>query len=205
MGNLMELRRRIIITMNNIPDYLYLPSDYERIPYITANGNQAIRTINYVPVTGDEFHMRFKGAGGTPFSAGTGTYQATLIGGFSNTGWYCKYLSSTTYYVAANYSANTWYDVDIDSSGKLTTNGQTFSCPPQSELDGTATNLFIGERRNGTQPYSGSISEFWIKNNGKFKLYLIPCQRKVDQKVGMYDTISKTFHVSVKNDFIAGT
>ena len=130
MGSLMELRRRMIMTMNNIPDYLYLPSDYERIPYITANGNQAIRTMNYIPMLGDEFHMRFKGAGGTPFSAGVGTYQTTLIGGFSDTGWYCRFFSSATYEIRAGYSANNWYNIDISSTGTLTTNGQTFLCSP---------------------------------------------------------------------------
>lgn len=205
MGNLMELRRRMIMAMNDIPDYLQLPSAYERIPYVTANGNQVIRTITYVPVLGDEFHMRFKGAGGTPFSAGVGTYQIVLIGGFSDTGWYCRFFSSATYEIYAGYSANNWYDVDISSTGTLTTNGKTFSCPPEAELDGTATDLFLCERRNWSAQYNGSISEFWIKNNNKFKVYLIPCMRKSDQKVGMYDTISKTFHVSARNDFIAGT
>lgn len=211
MGNLMELRRRMIMAMNDIPDYLYLPSAYERIPYVIADGYQAVRTIGYVPIIGDEFHIRFKtntnGANGTIISAGAGTYQVVLIGGFSGGGWYCKYFSSTTYSVTPNYSANTWYDLDINSTGTVTTNGQTFSCPPESELDGTATDLFLCERRNWSQQYNGSISEFWIKNNGKYKVYLIPCIRKSDQKVGLYNTINKTFHSSAngRNEFIAGT
>jgi len=47
MGGLMELRYRIM--MNGMPDYLRLPSDYEKIPYVTADGNQVIRT-DYIPV-----------------------------------------------------------------------------------------------------------------------------------------------------------
>ena len=198
----MELRHRMI--MDGMPDYLRLPSAYEKIPYITTNGNQALRTM-YEPVLGDEFHVRFNGSSGTILSAGAGTYQLVLIGGFSNTGWYCKCFSSATCNVQPNYVVDVWYDLDIDASGTVTTNNQTFLCPPEAELDGTATTLWIAERRNATQQYTGSIAEFWIKNNGKYKMYLIPCRRKSDQKVGMYDTISKTFYVSARSDFIAGT
>ena len=141
----------------------------------------------------------------TLFSAGVGTYQLVLIGGFSSSGWYCKFFSSATYTIQCNYSANNWYDVDINQYGTLTTNGHTYSCPTESELDGTATNLWLAERRNWSQRYVGDIAEFWIKNNGNYKMYLIPCKRKSDQKVGMYDTISKTFFTSARNDFIAGT
>lgn len=166
--------------MDGIPDYLRLPSAYEKLPYITCNGNQVIRG-DYVPVRYDEFHIRFNGVNGTLLSAGAETYQTILIGGFNSTGWYCRYFSSTTYNVQANYIANTWYDVDIDSAGIVTTNGQTFSCTPNTvELDGTATNLYLFERRNWSSRYTGSVSEFWIKNNGEYKMYLIPCIRKSD-------------------------
>lgn len=198
----MELRH---MTMTNgVPDYLRLPSIYEKLPYVTANGNQSLRT-SYYPVLGDEVHFRFKGVDGTILSAGNGTYQMVFIGGFANTGWYCRYFTSTTYNIRADYSADTWYDVDVDASGTLITNGKTYSLSPVSELDGTATDMWIAERRSAMQRYNGSIAELWIKNNGKYKMYLIPCRRKSDQKVGMYDTISKTFFVSSRNDFIAGT
>lgn len=204
MGNLMELRHRMMMAMNNIPDYLQLPSDYEKIPYVTANGNQSLRTA-YTPTQYDEFHLRFTGGGsGTIISAGTGTYQLVIIGGFSNTGWYYKYFSSATISAAANYTGGVWYDADIDSNGTMHTNDKTFACAYNAPLDGD-TNLFLFERRNFSQLYTGSLSEFWIKNNGIYKMYLIPCKRKSDQKVGMYDTIEKHFYTSARNDFIAGT
>lgn len=202
MGGLMELRYRMM--MDGMPDYLKLPSDYEKIPYVTADGNQVIRS-DYVPVRYDEFHIRFNGVNGTLLSAGTGTYPLVLISGFSSTGWYYKNMNSTTVSVTAQYAANTWYDVDIDSDGTLHTNGKSFACAYQAPLDGTATNMYLFERRNWSSRYTGSVSEFWIKNNGEYKMYLIPCIRKSDQKVGMYDTVSKTFFTSARNDFIAGT
>jgi len=198
---LMTLRHRMVDAM---PYYLRLPSTYEKLPYVTANGNQAIRT-SYVPVQNDEFHARFKGASGTLLSAGAGTYQLVIIGGFSGEGWYYRYFASSTVSANAEYTASTWYDLDIDTTGKMTTNGKTFTSAYQSALDGNATDMWICERRNATQQYSGSIAEFWIKNNGKFKMYLIPCKRKSDNKVGMYDTINKTFYTSSRNDFVAGT
>lgn len=189
--------------MDGIPGYLRLPSAYEKIPYITADGNQVIRS-GYIPVRYDEFHIRFNGVSGTLLSAGTGTYPLVLISGFSNTGWYYKNMNSDTVSVTAQYAANTWYDVDIDSDGTLRTNGESYACAYQAELDGTATDMYLFERRNWTSRYTGSVSEFWIKNNGEYKMYLIPCIRKSDQKVGMYDTVSKTFYTSARNDFIAG-
>ena len=201
----MDIRRRIM--MNSIPNYLRLPSAYEKIPYVTADGNQVIRT-EYHPVNGDEYHARFSpitGTGGTLFSAGAGTYQLVLIVGFSGTGWYYRYMRSDTTYVKGEYTLNEWYDIDIDGDGTLHTNGITVACQYEAPLDGTATNLYLFERRNWTQPYSGSVSEFWIKNNSQYKMYFIPCRRKSDQKVGMYDTIGKQFYTSARSDFIAGT
>lgn len=204
---MMELRRMIMSNAkipDDTPSYLILPSGYERIPYVTANGNQAIRT-NYVPVQYDEFHIRLNRAANTILSAGTGTYQLILIGGFSETGWYYRYFNSNTISVYANYTAGNWYNIDIDSNGILYTNDKSFTSAYQAPLDGTSANLYLFERRNLSQQYSGSVSEFWIKNNGQYKMYLIPCIRKSDQKVGMYDTIGNTFYASSRNDFIAGT
>lgn len=200
----MDIRRRIM--MNSIPNYLRLPSAYEKIPYVTANNAQVIRT-DYVPVQYDEFHVRFRGlnVNGTLLSAGNGTYQTVLIGGSGGMGWYYRYFSSSTVTVSAGYTQEQWYDIDIDSNGTMHTNGKTFASSYQAPLDGTATNLYLFERRSWTQPYSGSVSEFWIKNNGQYKMYFIPCRRKSDQKVGMYDTIGKQFFTSARSDFIAGT
>ena len=147
MGSLMELRYGIM--MNGMPDYLRLPSAYEKIPYVTADGNQSLRTT-YVPVQYDEFHIRFKGANvnGTLLSAGTGTYQTVLIGGFGGSGWYYRYFASSTISANAGYVAEQWHDIDIDSEGVLHTNDKTFTSPYQSALDGTATNLYLFERRN---------------------------------------------------------
>lgn len=202
MVSMMELRHLIMI--GSTPKSSELPPAYERIPYVTTDGNQVIRS-DYVPVRYDEFHIRFNGVNGTLLSAGTGTYPLLLLSGFSNTGWYYKNMNSTTVNVTAQYAANTWYDVDIDSDGTLRTNGKSYACAYQAELDGTATNMYLFERRNWSSRYTGSVSEFWIKNNGEYKMYLIPCIRKSDQKVGMYDTVSKTFLTSARNDFIAGT
>ena len=206
MGNIIELRRRII--MGGIaPEPSLIPPGYEQISYITSDGNQSLRTT-YVPVLGDEFHIRFQSLNGVLMSAGTGTYSILLIGGFAsngyNSGWYCKFFSSATYYVTPNCSPTTWYDIDIDSTGILTTNNQTFTCSTQAELDGTAKTLWIAERKNGTTRYIGNIAEFTITNNGQYKMNLIPCRRLSDQKVGMYDTVSKTFLTSALSDFIAG-
>lgn len=202
MGSMMELRHRMLI--DNIPDYQRLPSEYEKLPYVTANGNQSLRTA-YIPTRYNEFHLRLTGgSAGTIISAGTGTYQIAMIGGFSSTGWYYKFFSSATISATANYTHGVWYDVDIDSNGTMHTNGKTFACAYAAPLSGD-TNLFLFERRNYTELYVGSLSEFWIKNNGEFKMYLIPCKRKSDQKVGLYDTISKTFFTSARSDFIAGS
>ena len=99
------------------------------------DGNQVIRSP-YIPTQYDEFHVRFNGINGTLFSAGNNTYQTLLLGGFSGTGWYCKYFSSTTYSITPNYtSSGVWYDIDIDGNDILTTNNKTYSVPYQAELD----------------------------------------------------------------------
>ena len=203
MGSMMELRRMIM--MHNMPDSSTLPAIYEQLSYITADGNQSLRP-NYFPLKDDEFHVRYKGQTGTLFSAGVNTYQLTLISGFSSTGWYYKYFSSATGSAGFSLSNNNWYDLDIDKNGVLSIDGKSITVPYEAPIDGsTGTDLWIAERRNWSTRYTGSIAKFQIENNGELKLNLIPCMRKSDQKVGMYDTVTKTFYASSRNDFIAGT
>ena len=194
-----ELTKRYIPTIVD-----ELPAEYEKLPYVTANGNQSLRP-NYVPVQNDEFHIRFKGINGALMSAGTGTRSLLLLSGFSNTGWYFKYFSAATGSATFSLSSDTWYDADIYSDGTLRIGGSSVKVPYEGALDGTSTDLWIAQRRNGVSGYTGSIAEFWIKNGNEYKLRLIPCKRKSDQKAGMYDTVHNTFHASALNDFIAGT
>lgn len=165
--------------MNGMPSYMQLPSAYERIPYVTADGNQVIRST-YLPVQNDEFHIRYKGQYGTLISAGNGTYQLIVTGGYSSTGWYYRYFSSTTASAPFDLSTNAWYDLDIDSDGTMHIDGKSVRSAYEAPIDGTAPELYIAERRNWTGRYTGSIAEFWIKNNGQYKMYLIPCKRKSD-------------------------
>ena len=201
---MIELRRQIIAGGRRSE----LPAGYTKLPYITADGNQSLRT-SYVPVQNDEFHCRFtigSGASSTHglFSAGTGTYQLLLLTGFSNTGFYYKFFSSATGEVKPNLAKNTWYDADINSSGTLSLNGGTWTRAYTNAIDGANNTLWLFQRRDGSGKWFGNISEFWITNNSVDKIRLIPCLQKSDNKAGMYDTVSKTFYGSSLNDFIAG-
>lgn len=200
---MMELRRLIIAGGRRSE----LPAEYSKLPYITADGNQSLR-LDYVPVQNDEFHCRFTiGSNyGTKalISAGTGSYQLVLLTMADYAGFFYRYFSAgSAARWAASYVKDTWYDIDIDKTGLCVSNGASVTCPYGGALDGNDTTLWLFQRRNATSNYIGSMSEFWITNNGEYKVKLIPCLRKSDNKAGMYDTVSKTFYGSSLNDFIA--
>lgn len=69
-----------------------------------------------------------------------------------------------------------------------------------ANLDGSATNFYLFRRRNNASAFSGKIFAFWAKdNNGNFIANYVPCYRKSDGVIGMYDTVSRSFFTSANS------
>ena len=185
-----------------------LPDEYQKVEYIESTGTQYIE-LDYVPQRYDEITSKFSmtsvpsGASNSMalFSAGTGTYQlifllANVSSGNSVNGAYYKYFASGDATRFNFYpSANTQYTVHVASDGGVTCNGYSNSSSYGGSLDANE-NLFLMKRANNTAPFMGRLYSFKIQNDGETVVELIPCYRKSDDVIGLYDYATGTFYTN---------
>ena len=177
-----------------------LPSAYQEVEYIECTGAQYIKT-NYIPQEFDSIKCIFSmsefyqsnSINWTLFSAGIGTYQLIVL--LTKNTWvdgaYYKYFASGD---ASKFTfrpnIDTKYEMDINSNGMISCNGHTVRSNYQNAVN---TPLYLMMRANNTSPFKGKIYNFSIINHGISMINLVPCYRKSDGEIGMYDTVSKTF------------
>lgn len=121
----------------------------------------------------------------------------------SSNKWYCRFGSSSS----VNGSASTY------TSGRHTltlkknyfgVDGTQVLTPAYNSMPNTA--ICFGGRvsSDGT-----TVTGFWgylyecsiLDSNGNYRWHGIPAKRIADSKVGMFDTVSRTFFTSVQDDF----
>lgn len=191
-----------------------LPSEYQQVEYIGISANGPYLATNYTPIQGDEIECDFKistNNQGTLFSAGTGSYQTIVLSDITNSTFYLKAFqtgaaSALTYFLSTNVRAL------ISLKNPTTTivrksdeSTRTISTPFQGALDGAATTIWLFRRRNGAAGVPSVMYSFSVVNGGATRLNLIPCYRKSDGVIGMYDTVSGTFYTNAgSGTFIKG-
>ena len=189
-----------------------LPDIYREVEYInTGNGGPYIKT-NYTPTIGDNLHFIFQNTAARTttqtfyaiISAGKESYQYVVLLGLYLTSKgqvadsiYWKYFATGAASSATNVELvnDAWYIAD-SIGDTLTVKDNTITSAYGSALDGTDTSLYVGIRANLATPFHGKIGRIQITNNGKLKLNLIPCYRKQDDVIGMYDSVSDTFYTN---------
>lgn len=187
-----------------------LPAEYQQVEYIAISASGPYIATNYVPVQGDEISCRCRITGtasATLFNAGTGDYQTIALFDRGNGRAYIKMFQSGS---ASNISYSYTGVVDLvlkNPTSSVIVNGSetAISTPFQGELDGNETNLWIFRRRTGANGVASKIYSFVATNNGTEKLNLIPCYRKSDNVIGMYDSVSRTFYTNAgSGTFVKG-
>lgn len=190
-----------------------LPSGYQQVEWISTSaalGNAFINTA-YTPHIGDEVYLKFSPASMNqccPCSAGTGTYQFIAITQ-GNGQTYIRAFSNSAAAFTLGYRANSELELHSSKDGgtyktlfKNISDGtqHTYTNTTIAELDGSAINLYLFRRRNNNSIYSGKIFAFWAKDSGgNFIANYIPCYRKSDGVIGMYDTVSNAFFTSANS------
>lgn len=190
-----------------------LPPEYQQVEWISSYsslGNAYIDT-SFVPHISDEIYIKFSPSAINqmcPFSAGTGTYQfVAIIQGNSES--FIRAFSNTACRYTLEYVKNA--ELELHSSidnGTYKTMFRNISYNTQhtytsniiANLDGSATNFYLFRRRNNGTPFAGKIFAFWAKDSGgNFIANYIPCYRKSDGVIGMYDTVSNAFFTSANS------
>ncbi|MBQ0015164.1 MAG: hypothetical protein KBS82_07605 [Oscillospiraceae bacterium] len=174
-----------------------LPAEYQEVEYITASGTQYIDT-EFVPKIGDKFEYRYSRIANTSNQAlcqsQGATYALAVIDADKH---YIKYftISATgTTRIAGNTSA-----AEI-----LFPNGNFRRMSLVDDVNGqvamekgeTGIALTLLARNNHTEPWYGRLFYFNVKRNGSYVFYGIPCYRKSDEVVGLYDAANNVFYTN---------
>lgn len=183
-----------------------LPAEYQQVDYIESSGTQYIDT-GYKPNERSEYELDFEFAefyeSITGFVFGSrisGTQEATgFTANVSSINKY-NYLGRGSFYAEIRnneLSLNTNYNFKIKNDGFIV-NGITKDTT-QNTLTGIATfNLYIFNSNNGSLSTGSKIKlkKFKIYENNVTVKNFIPCYRKSDNVVGLYDLVNKVFYTN---------
>lgn len=184
-----------------------LPSEYQEVEYIESSGVQLIDTL-VTPSSNIDLEITAQGLN-TALENGASDNWAT------NALQLCFFGASNK--IRAIYGNIGVYDFDIDvnsqfNKARINGNGEFYINDnlvysfKADEFEGSNTICLFGCRYPNVVKTSGRIKNAKIYRNGVLIRNFIPCYRKSDNVIGMYDLISNKFFVEVSGGgaFIKG-
>ena len=186
-----------------------LPAAYQQVEYIESSGTQAIKTDKWLKQD-TEIYCEFMYVAAT---VGQWDYLFTFgcanpTCGFANqadTGKtvYCSFgsVADKTFNVPTDdYFYNVFHTALINSTGCTvdSTYSASYSGTISTENSASKIALFARSNTSGVLERFSSrkIKAFQIREGGVLVTNLIPCYRKSDDVIGMYDTVSDTFYTN---------
>ena len=202
--DVMQLRRNLLMQQTS-----RLPSAYQEVEWI--NGNSCDIDLNYVPKVNPKAVTRFAvSASGDRDAMGfkTNTYPSFIIdvyvrGTETVTSWFNRFGSTSAYsfnYQFGNYTGDDFHDfefgenVKVDGVQYVTITGVTWSGNTQSFHVFAARTVHVGIR----------MCYFKLYDGDNLVRDLVPCYRKADDVIGMYDLVTGTFFTSSVGVFTKG-
>ncbi len=197
-----------------------LPSGYTALEYIQSDGasylivpyrvnNKTVFYCRYNEIqNGPQTANAVFGVTSSPAVAQANDGILRLTGStFNRMGWGDS-VSNSVIDVNAPKAFNTWYEV-LYEQNKLYQNGRLYATsatePSTSWIAEYDLGVFARNSESVTMPAIAKISSVWAKENGEYKINLIPVKRNSDGVVGMYDTVSGEFFTNKgSGSFIAG-
>ena len=185
-----------------------LPSAYQEVEYIEGAGSQYIAT-NYTPTITENMkieidYMFTRNQGGDSFLFGSKlnnsnvpTFQCEY---YSHRSWYCGsgiwQFRSVSAGVGGNL--NTRYSLVMDGNVLAVDDFTYTSTETRRNCNAVPIYIFAGNWQGrmqfinlGARIYSLTFTADRVK-----EAEFIPCYRKSDGEIGMYDTVSKTFYTN---------
>lgn len=206
-----KINSYFLITRKKIPVYLKyyiyrnskqgkLPSEYQQIEYIESTGTQYIDTgVNADNKMGIETKLLWKyGRFGAYQSTNNARYHlydnGTFGFGISDNFYGVKHEEREIYTIKCNFYNNYKY---ID-------NGVETNTLPNTAFD-TSLSFWLF-RRNPSLIFTGRIYYFKITYENELVRNMIPCYRKSDNVIGMYDLVTNTFFTNAgTGEFLKGS
>ena len=182
--------------LGNQLTYWTIPSAYQRIEYLGANGNNWIATGITANISNTE--MEFEGDGFTNVSAQIMVARSSTSGFFRIVKFSADQKIGGTCgmsRVTSSVDGRSVFTARINKDGFWLGNTLvgTFTLPSTiPSLD--EVDIFRGVY-GGTAYYTGAgnVRKAIIRKNGNPVFYGIPCRRKSDSVLGLYDVVSGTF------------
>ena len=189
-----------------------LPVGYQQVEYIESTGTQYIDTGINTNTTTSRYETKINpslvsgtiGIFGTrnDSSATPSSMNVFIIDGIFRLDWLSGTISSS-----ARISSNTEYAISI-TRGLATINNVNYTSGDTTSKDGSYT-FYVGSFNNAGSVYSkgfsGKIYYSKLYNNNILVFDGVPCYRKSDNEIGMYDLVSNTFYTNAgTGTFTAG-
>lgn len=176
-----------------------LPNTYQEVKYIGSTGGQYIDT-GYTPVPGDSIEIRNANYNvGALYYAGTNDYQIGILQLASTASRFVTYFKYCRSGAAQEIPRleNGPYKIKQKGNGDLFINDKFVSNSSPTST-GPNTQLFIGRRPNNENQYFvGYYGEVIVTNSSNTIVRnLIPCYRKSDNVIGMYDLANNVFYTN---------
>ena len=171
-----------------------MPDEYQEVEYIKFNSGNYIDTgiiptnhkleieFDYLTYTSDEFLFGTSQGSGYYYTAG---YSNKYVFGHDGN------MSWTGY---GTWTTGDHHLIYNDNNHKIILDGETLE---EGNNISASTTLWLG-KRDSTANLNGKIYYVKItdKPTGKLVRYLIPCYRKTDNVIGMYDVINQVFYIN---------
>ncbi len=177
-----------------------LPLGYQRVEYLQSTGTQYIDTGFNIPDLTDSYRVELK----MTVDGGTGNAATSNNLGYmgQNSGLMLTYtrdyglgIGSAGIPVTSGYIFEVVQKRNADCTRELIVDNTTFTITTQATLYADR-NYGIFRLSPFDQTYNaiyGKIYEFKGYKNNVLTYNLVPCRRKSDNVLGMYDTVNKTF------------
>lgn len=193
-----ELQLKDIQIQGNSQAYIAIPAEYQAVEYIQATGSQYIDTGLSLP---ENFEIRIKAQAHNPY-VNNDVLIATSMG--SNRHSFSHYLREGGNQTQ-RYTYGTTYSKYIDlprtldiqefvmKKDKIIADGVEYQVPNSSDtITPTRTIHFFADR---DQNRYGQCKLFYcaIYDGNTLISYLVPCYRKNDDVIGLYDVIRQQF------------
>ena len=198
-GSYLEINDDINIT---------LPSDYHLLNYIESNGNQFIDT-EYIMTTDSEIEIQLE-----PITYNTsakmgflGSYETNIMYQLYASGSGNKMFYSTfggkTYISTMEYSVGAKYNISMNSNS-IMINTYKYTYNVETINDATKS-LYLFYRNDTGAKAEMKLYYCKIYKRDTLMRHFVPCLRREDSVVGLYDLVNNKFYASNTSDgFIGG-
>ena len=173
-----------------------LPAEYQEVEYIEVSANGVGIDINVSIPSTSKITCVFQNGVNQVQTTGyywfftAGEYGRTFIAfGIRSLTFHCFYTSTSTAnpQIAAGIQKN-----EIVFDGNITLNGTIYNT--NSGTYRIATPLSVLVAPSNMNAVGSRLFAFQVINDGDILVDLIPCYRKSDNEVGVYDLVSKSFY-----------